>query len=102
MAATGSWKGTVLAVLAGGVAGVFLAPIIGPAIARSARPAAKAMIKAGVALYQRGQETVAELREAVEDATAEFNSEQASARAAQASQQAAGNGAETSARTAMH
>ncbi len=102
MAATGGWKGTVLAMLAGGAAGVFLAPIIGPAIARGARPAAKALIKAGVALYQRGQEAAAGLREAVEDAAAEVNAELASAEAAPVTQRAPASDTETTARTAVH
>ncbi len=102
MAGTSRWKGTLVAVLAGGAAGVFLAPIIAPAIARSARPATKALIKAGAALYRRGQETAAELLEAIEDATAEFNAELASARAAQAMQQEGPGGSEEPARTVVH
>jgi hypothetical protein len=37
-----SWKGTVVAMIAGGAIGVFLAPLVRPAIARNARPALKA------------------------------------------------------------
>ena len=69
------WKGTFAAFLAGGAAGVFLAPIVTPALGRAARPAAKAAIKAGMALYRRGQETAAELREAFEDVSAEIAAE---------------------------
>jgi hypothetical protein len=71
-----SWKGTIGAMLVGGVVGVFLAPIVTPAIARAARPTARAIAKAGMAIYQRGQQAVAELRETVEDVAAEINAEQ--------------------------
>jgi hypothetical protein len=74
-----NWKSTGLALLAGGVAGVFLAPVVTPAVARAARPTAKALLKLGMAVYQRGLETAAGLREAVEDATAEIQAEAASA-----------------------
>jgi hypothetical protein len=70
-----SWKATMLAVAAGGIAGAFLAPILAPAMARAARPAAKALIKAGMAVYQRGLETAGGLRETMEDAMAEIAAE---------------------------
>jgi hypothetical protein len=63
--------------LAGGAVGVFLAPIITPSLARLARPATKSAIKAGLAIYQRGRETAAELRETIEDVTAELEAEAA-------------------------
>src|SRR5262249_39533354 len=73
-----SWKGTMAALLAGCAIGVFLAPIIGPALARAARPATKAAMRAGIAIYDRGRLVSAELREAVEDAAAEVRAELAS------------------------
>lgn len=72
-----SWKGTAAALLAGGVAGIFLAPVVTPALARAARPTAKALIKAGLVLYRRGLETSVAMREAVEDAAAEIAAEAA-------------------------
>lgn len=69
------WKGTFAAMLAGGAVGLFLAPIVTPALGRATRPAAKAAIKAGMALYRRGLETAAELREAFEDVSAEIAAE---------------------------
>src|SRR5690348_14989416 len=79
MAQETRWKGTVAAVLAGGAIGVFLAPVVAPAFARLMRPATKAAIKAGRAIYHRGMETAAELRETIEDVTAEIEAEAAAA-----------------------
>jgi hypothetical protein len=70
------WKGTVMAMIAGGAIGVFLAPIVRPAIARNARPALKAVLQAGLSVYRHGREAVAELGEIVEDVTAELQAEQ--------------------------
>ncbi|HZS81973.1 MAG TPA: DUF5132 domain-containing protein [Stellaceae bacterium] len=60
------------AMLAGGAVGIFLAPIVTPALARMMRPAARAALKAGLAVYRRGQEVAAELQETIEDVTAEL------------------------------
>lgn len=70
-----SWKGTMGAMLAGGVIGVLLAPVLAPVIARYGRPAGKAAIKAGIMLYRRGREAAAELVEAAEDLAAETKAE---------------------------
>lgn len=75
MAGKRRWTGTFAAILAGGAVGVFLAPIVTPALARMMRPATKAALKAGMAVYQRGAQTAAELRETVEDVAAEINAE---------------------------
>jgi hypothetical protein len=75
MAQERRWKGTVGAVLAGSAIGIFLAPVVTPALARLMRPATKAAIKAGMAIYHRGMETAAELRETVEDVAAEIEAE---------------------------
>ncbi len=71
-----SWKGTVVAMLAGGAIGVFIAPLVRPAIARNARPALKAALHAGILVYQQGREAIAELGEIVEDVAAELRAEQ--------------------------
>ena len=70
-----SWKGTVAAMLAGGALGVFLAPLIRPAIARNARPALKAAVHAGLLVYQQGRETFSEFGEVLEDVAAELKAE---------------------------
>jgi Protein of unknown function (DUF5132) len=71
-----SWKGTVMAMIAGGAIGVFLAPIVRPAIARNARPALKAALQTGLLVYRQGREALAEFGEVVEDVTAELQAEQ--------------------------
>ena len=70
-----SWKGTVAAMLAGGALGVFLSPLIRPAIARNARPALKAAVHAGLLVYQQGRETFSEFGEVLEDVAAELKAE---------------------------
>jgi hypothetical protein len=70
-----SWKGTVVAMLAGGALGVFLAPLIRPAIARNARPALKAAVQAGLLVYRQGRETFSEFGEVLEDVAAELKAE---------------------------
>jgi hypothetical protein len=79
-----TWKGTFAAMLAGGAIGVALAPIIAPAVSRMTGPALKAALKAGVLIYARSREVTAELRERVEDATAEVRMELAREQAAAA------------------
>ena len=74
MALSNGWKSTVTLVV-GGLIGVALAPAIAPALGRVARPAAKAGIKAGLVLFERGRMAAAELRETVEDITAEVQAE---------------------------
>jgi hypothetical protein len=69
------WKGTMVALMAGGAIGVFLAPLVRPAIARNARPALKAAMQAGLLLYEQGREAKAELGEMVEDIVAELRAE---------------------------
>jgi hypothetical protein len=75
-----SWKGMIVAMLAGGAIGVFLSPVVRPAIARNARPALKAAMQAGLSLYERGREATAELGEMVEDIAAELKAERNGAR----------------------
>jgi hypothetical protein len=59
----------------GGMVGVALAPAVAPALARFARPAAKAGIRTGLLLFERGRVAAAELRETLEDITAEVQAE---------------------------
>jgi hypothetical protein len=61
--------------LAAGAA--WLAPLVLPAAARAARPLAKAAIKGGFALYERGREALAEVAEVAEDTYAEARAEMA-------------------------
>ena len=74
MALSNGWKSTATLVV-GGLIGVILAPAIAPALGRVARPAVKAGIKAGLLLFERGRLAAAELRETVEDITAEVQAE---------------------------
>ena len=76
----------------GGMIGVALAPAVAPALARLARPAAKAGIRAGLLLFERGRVAAAELRETLEDITAEVQAE-FYAEKAQDSPEVAGPGA---------
>jgi hypothetical protein len=107
MAQEGRWRGHFGAMLAGVAAGVFLAPIILPALSRWGRPATKAAIKAGMAVYQRGREAAAELRETVEDVAAEIEAEQSrsdapSSTRPQPRSEVEAETAATAKRTAMH
>jgi hypothetical protein len=74
VALSNGWRSTATLVV-GGLIGVVLAPAIAPALGRVARPAAKAGIKAGLVLFERGRVAAAELRETVEDITAEVQAE---------------------------
>jgi hypothetical protein len=88
--------------LAGGAIGVFLAPIVTPALARLARPATKAAVKTGMAIYQRGRETAAELRETIEDVTAELQAEAAAKSPGAAECPPPATAADTPATVAVH
>ena len=52
-----------------------LGPIVMPALARSLKPVVKGAIKTGIVAYGWGRESVAEMREYVEDTYAEAQSE---------------------------
>ena len=71
--------GTLMTGLAIGIGAAILAPIIIPAVAAVAKPLAKATIKGGVLLYERGKEVVAEAGEVIEDLMAEAKAEIAEA-----------------------
>ncbi|QBQ55904.1 DUF5132 domain-containing protein [Nitrosococcus wardiae] len=49
--------------------------ILAPAVAAVVRPVAKAAIKAGMVVYERGREAVTEMGEVVEDLVAEAKTE---------------------------
>src|SRR5271169_6168753 len=72
-------KGTILTGLAIGIGAAVLAPAVIPVIAGVAKPVAKAAIKGGLVLFEKGKETFAELGEVVEDLVAEAKSEIAEA-----------------------
>lgn len=68
-------KGNILGGLAIGIGAAILAPAVIPAIASIVKPLAKAAIKGGIILYEKGKETVAEVSEMVEDIVAEAKAE---------------------------
>lgn len=68
-------KGNVVTGLAIGIGAAVLAPVMLPILAGVAKPLAKAAIKGGLILYEKGKEAVAEVGEMVEDVVAEVKSE---------------------------
>ena len=58
-----------------GIGAAILAPLILPPLAKAARPMARAAIKSGLLLLDKGRETVAELGEVMEDLVAEAQAE---------------------------
>ncbi len=83
---------SALGLAVAGLAGMLLAPVMLPAVARVARPAVKGAVKAGLIMVARGRETVAELTEMAEDMLAEIQHEldtEAAAKAAAAAPPAA-------------
>lgn len=63
---------------------VALTPVVLPLLVRAAKPVARAVLKAGVIVYERGREALAEGREMVHDVVAEVRAELAAKHAAQA------------------
>ncbi len=70
-------KGNILSGLAIGIGAAVLAPAVMPVVASVMKPLAKAAIKGGIMLYEKGRETVAEVSEIVEDIVAEAKAEMA-------------------------
>jgi len=64
--------GTGLAI---GVGALILAPTVVPAVAAILKPLAKAAIKSGFIVYEKGKEVVAETIEILEDLAAEAKAE---------------------------
>lgn len=62
--------------LAGGIIGSTLLPVVRPVVSRNARPAAKAAMRAGVAVYEQARQTIAEMAETASDLLAEVQEEQ--------------------------
>ena len=71
------WKGNILGGLAIGIGSAILAPVVIPILAAAVKPLAKATIKGGLMLYERGKEMVAEIQEVTEDLVAEAKAEMA-------------------------
>jgi len=68
-------RGNLLTGLAIGIGLFVVAPALLPALARIARPTAKAALKAGLMAYDRGREALAELGETAGDVMAEARAE---------------------------
>jgi hypothetical protein len=68
-------KGNVVTGLAIGIGAAILGPTVLPVLASVAKPVAKAAIKGGLVLFEKGKETFAEMGEVVEDLVAEAKSE---------------------------
>jgi hypothetical protein len=62
-------------IIAVGVAAAVLAPLALPVVARSARPLARAAVKTGIVVYEKGRETLAEAGETFDDLVAEARAE---------------------------
>jgi hypothetical protein len=69
------FKGNIGTGLAIGIGAAVLGPIVLPILAGAAKPIAKAAIKGGIALFEKGKETAAELSEVMEDIVAEARAE---------------------------
>jgi hypothetical protein len=68
-------KGTVLTGLAIGIGAAVVAPAVLPVLAGVAKPLAKAAMKSGLLLYNRGKEIATEVEEMAEDLWAETKAE---------------------------
>lgn len=68
-------KRNVITGLAIGIGVTVLGPILLPPLVRATKPAAKAAIKSGLVLLEKGRETLAELAEMTEDIVAEAKAE---------------------------
>jgi hypothetical protein len=58
-----------------GIVGIILLPVFLPAIGSVGRPIAKALVKSGIAFYDRNKEALAELNETWDDIIAEARAE---------------------------
>jgi hypothetical protein len=75
-------KGNILTGLAIGIGASVIAPAVIPVLANVVKPLAKATLKGGIVLYEKGLETFAETKEVVEDLVAEAKAELAEAKTA--------------------
>jgi hypothetical protein len=58
-----------------GIAAIILLPVLVPAAGKVVKPIAKAAIKGGIVLYEKGKGVVAEVGETLEDIIAEAKAE---------------------------
>ena len=77
-------KGNIVTGLAIGIGAAILAPVVIPLFANIAKPLAKATIKGGIQLFERGKEAFAEVAEITEDIVAEAKAELAESASAAA------------------
>jgi hypothetical protein len=68
---------TVVTALAAGMVGGLLAPLVWPAAARAARPAAKRMMRASLAAFERSRELAGVWSGSASDLVAEVEAERA-------------------------
>ena len=64
-----------------GIAAIVLLPVLVPVAAGIGKPLAKATIKGGIVLYEKGKGVIAEVGETLEDIVAEAKAELAEAQA---------------------
>lgn len=75
MAVEDIFKSNIAMGLAVGMAAAVLIPLALPVLARASKPFAKAVIKSGLIVYEKGREAIAEVTEVVEDVVAEAKAE---------------------------
>jgi hypothetical protein len=63
-----------------GIAAIVLLPVLVPVVAGVGKPLAKATIKGGILLYEKGKGIIAEVGESLEDIVAEAKAELAEGR----------------------
>jgi hypothetical protein len=68
-------KGNIVAGLAIGIGAAVVAPAVAPLIGGVIKPLAKAAIKGGIILSEKGKQAFAELKEVSEDLVAEARAE---------------------------
>ncbi len=66
-----------------GIAAIVLLPVFVPVVAGVGKPVAKAAIKGGILLYEKGKGVIAEVGESLEDIMAEAKAELAEQHAAE-------------------
>lgn len=64
-----------------GIAAIVLLPVLVPVVAGVGKPLAKAAIKGGIVLYEKGKGVIAEVGETLEDIVAEAKAELAETQA---------------------
>ncbi|MCD5411478.1 DUF5132 domain-containing protein [Thermodesulfovibrionales bacterium] len=70
-----SLKGGLVPNIAIGIGAAIFITILAPSVASALRPVAKAAIKGGMTLFEKGRETFAEVEEIIEDIVAEAKAE---------------------------